>query len=70
MRIQEGAFLLMICYELDAWVDLCREKMLMKGFWSYSSTLLGCHSIKQIGGNVIATRFYVLTDKFVNLFRK
>ena len=46
------------------------RKMLIKGHLSCISALLSCHSIKQIWGNVIATRFFIFAHEFVNLFGK
>lgn len=46
------------------------RKMLIKGPPSSTAALLGCHSIKQIQGNVIATRFYISANELVNLFGK
>lgn len=46
------------------------RKMLIKGALSYIAALLSCHSIKQIRGNVIATRFYIFANELANLFGK
>lgn len=47
-----------------------QRKMLIKGSLGCISALLSCHSLSKFEATLIATRFYIFANEFVNLFGK